>query len=59
LTAVNITIHPAEETKMCVFMVRSRVTTEGGSEVEAALEKAFPAIAKAQPLERDVLLEAD
>jgi hypothetical protein len=38
---------------MCVFMVRSRVTTEGGSEVEAAIEKAFPAIADAQPLERE------
>ena len=36
---------------MCVFMVRSRVTTEGGSEVEAAIEKAFPAIAGVQPLE--------
>lgn len=38
---------------MCVFMVRSRVTTEGGSEVEAAIEKAFPAIAGAQPLESE------
>jgi hypothetical protein len=38
---------------MCVFMVRSRVKTEGGSEVEAAIEKAFPAIAEAQPLERE------
>ena len=38
---------------MCVFMVRSRMKTEGGSEVEAAIEKAFPAIAEAQPLERE------
>jgi hypothetical protein len=38
---------------MCVFMVRSRVKTEGGSEVEAAIEKAFPAIAEAQPLEKE------
>ena len=43
---------------MCVFMVRSRVKTEGGSEVEAAIEKAFPAIAEAQPLERDERIEA-
>jgi hypothetical protein len=38
---------------MCVFMVRSRVKTEGGSEVEAAIEKAFPAIAEAQPLDKE------
>jgi hypothetical protein len=38
---------------MCVFMVRSRVKTEEGSEVEAAIEEAFQAIAEAQPLERE------
>jgi hypothetical protein len=38
---------------MCVFMVRSRVKTERGSEVEAAIQEAFPAIAEAQPLERE------
>ena len=37
---------------MCVFVVRSRVTTEGGSEVEAAIEKAFAAIAEVQPLKK-------
>ena len=44
---------------MCVFMLRSRMKTEGGSEVEAAIEKAFPAIAEGQPLERrDERIEA-
>ena len=38
---------------MCVFVVRSRVTTEGGSEVEAAIEKAFATIAEVQPLEKE------
>ena len=38
---------------MCVFMVRSRVETEGGSEVEAAIEKAFPAITEVQPLGKE------
>jgi hypothetical protein len=38
---------------MCVFMVRSRVKTKGGSEVELAIGKAFPAIAKAQLLEKE------
>ena len=34
---------------MCVLMVGSRAKTEGVSEVEAAIEKAFSAIAEAQP----------
>jgi hypothetical protein len=34
-------------------MVRSRVNTEGGSEVEAAIEKAFAAIAEVQPLDKE------
>jgi hypothetical protein len=34
---------------MCVLGVRSRVKTEGVFEVEAAIEKAFTAIAEAQP----------
>jgi hypothetical protein len=38
-----------KEIQMCVLGVRSRVKTEGVSEVEAAIEKAFPAIAEAQP----------
>jgi hypothetical protein len=38
-----------KEIQMCVLGVRSRVKTEGVSEVEAALEKAFSAIAEAQP----------
>jgi hypothetical protein len=40
---------PGKEIQMCVPGVRSRVKTEGVSEVEAALEKAFSAIADAQP----------
>ena len=34
---------------MCVLGVRSRVKTEGVSEVEAAMENVFPAIAEPQP----------
>jgi hypothetical protein len=38
-----------KEIQMCVPGVRSRVKTDGVSEVEAAIGKALPAISEAQP----------
>jgi hypothetical protein len=42
-------MNKGEEIQMCVFMVRSKVKTERVSEVEAAIDGTFSAIAELQP----------